>query len=428
MIENWVFNAIVLLLLLLISAFFSGSETALMAVNQVRMRHLAKKDRRAALVSGIVQKPQRLLGTLLLCNNLVNVALSALGTATAIALAGERGVIYATFFITLALLVVGEITPKTIAAYHSERISVVIAPVIFSCIKIFYPIVHLLSIVSNTLIRMAGLQQMTGAKSFTAEEIESLIEVSGDEGGLERDKQDMLLGVLTLERTTVGDIMVPIQDVVSIPIESTYYEVLEAVQGTQFSRYPVYEQWPSDILGFIHVRDLLMQPMDEKFSVRKIMRKPHFIPELRSVRQQFAAFQRRRSHLSFVVDEYGNVVGLLTMEDILEEIVGEIEDEYDRLDSEVEELADGSYLVRGRVPVRDLNRRLRLDLPEGDVRTVAGLIIKELGRIARLEDTVTLKRCRFSIIALKGKSITWVRLWILDGETPSENDLRVAAR
>lgn len=420
MLESSIFSVIVFLVLLLISAFFSGSETALMAANQLRLRHMAKKDRRAGLVSNILERPERLLGTLLLCNNLVNVALTALGTVVALSLVGESGIIYATFFITLALLVVGEITPKTVAAYHADRISIKIAPVIYFCIKVFYPVVHLLSIVSKALIRIVGLQRTGESKSFTAEEIESLIEVSGDEGGLERDKQDMLLGVLTLERTTVGDIMVPIQDVVSISVDSNSSEILDAVAGTQFSRYPVYEQWPKDIIGFIHVRDLVLHALDDKFSVRKILRKPHFIPELRTVRQQFSAFQRRRSHLSFVVDEYGNVVGLLTMEDILEEIVGEIEDEYDRLDSEVEQLADGSYLVRGRVLVRDLNRRLRLDLPEGEVRTVAGLIIKELGRMARLEDTVTLNNCRFCIIGLKGKSVTWVRLWISDREPPSE--------
>lgn len=419
MAENWILDGIILIILLLVSAFFSGSETALMGANHLRLRHLAKTDRRARLVFSILKKPERLLGTLLLCNNLVNVALSALGTALALALVGERGILYATLSITLFLLVFGEITPKTVAAYHSDRISLIISPIISFCIKVFYPIVHFLSIISNVLIKIVGLQRTGEAQHFTAEEIESLIEVSGDEGGLEREKQNMLLGVLTLERTTVGDVMVPIQDVVSIAVDSTYSEILDTVKGSQFSRYPVYEKWSTDIIGFIHVRELLLEPSDDKFSVRKIMRKPHFIPELRSISQQFAAFQRRRSHLSFVVDEYGNLVGLLTMEDILEEIVGEIEDESDRLDSEVEQLTDGSYLIRGRVLVRDLNRRLQLDLPEGEVRTIAGLIIKELGRIPRLEDIVTLKNYRFSIIGLKGKSITWVRLWILEEKTVS---------
>jgi len=411
---NWVLSVLELIILLMVSAFFSGSETALMAANHLRIRHLAKKDRRAQLVFKILQRPERLLGTLLLCNNLVNVALSAIGTAIALSLVGETGIFYATFFITLFLLVFGEITPKTVAAYHPDRISLFISPVISFCIRVFYPIVHLLSIASKFIIKLLRLQRTSVAQRFTAEEIESLIEVSGDEGALEKDKQNMLLGVLTLERTTVGDIMVPIQDAVSISAKSSHAEILDKVKSSQFSRYPVYEEWSTDIIGFIHVRDLLLQPSDGAFSVRNVLRKPHFIPELRSIRQQFSAFQKRRSHLSFVVDEYGNVVGLLTMEDILEEIVGEIEDEYDRLDSEVEQLADGSYLVRGRVLVRDLNRRLQLDLPEGEVRTVAGLVIKELGRIARLEDVVMLRNCRLSIIGLKGKSITWVRLWILE--------------
>lgn len=414
MIDNWVLSALQLVVLLMASAFFSASETALTASNRLRIRHLAKKNRRAQLVQNILERPERLLGTLLLCNNLVNVALSALGTAIALHLVGEKGVFYATLVITFFLLIFGEITPKTAAAYHPDQLSLFISPIISFCIKIFYPIVHILSSVSKFIIELLGLRSTTVAQQFTAAEIESLIEVSGDEGALEKDKQNMLLGVLMLERTAVADVMVPIRDVVSLSAESSYAEVLDKVRSSQFSRYPVHERSPTNIIGFIHVRDLVLQSQNETFSLRHVLRKPHFIPEQRSIRQQFAAFQKRRSHLSFVVDEYGNVVGLLTMEDILEEIVGEIEDEYDRLDSEVEPLVDGSFLVRGKVLIRDLNRRLQLDLPEGEVRTVAGLVIKELGRIARLEDVVTINHCRFSIISLKGKSITWLRLWIAD--------------
>lgn len=414
MAESWFLDVVVMIILLLVSAFFSSSETALMAANRLRLRHLAKRDRRAGLAFSILEKPDRLLGTLLLCNNLVNVALSAIGTALAMALLGERGILYATLFITFFLLVFGEITPKTVAAYHSDRFSLIISPVISFCITVFYPAVHLLSALSNVLIKVAGLQRTEREEQFSAEEIESLIEASGDEGTLEKEQQNMLLGVLTLERTTVGDIMVPIQDAVSVAVDCDYADVLDTVRSSQFSRYPVYEKEVNNVVGFIHVRDLLHNPDDRDFSLRQILRKPHFIPELRSISQQFSAFKRRRSHLSLVVDEYGNVVGLLTMEDILEEIVGEIEDEYDRLDSEVEQLSDGSYLVSGRTLIRDLNRRLQLDLQEGEVRTTAGLIIKELGRIPRLEDVVSLQNCRFSVIGLKGKSITWLRLWVLE--------------
>jgi Mg2+/Co2+ transporter CorB len=407
----WPLFSILLLILILLSGFFSGSETALMAVNRLRLRHMAKTNRRARLVNEILKEPEKLIGTLLLCNNLVNVALSALGTAIAIAFVGEQGILYATFLITLFLLIFGEITPKTIAAYHADSIALVISPVFSFCIRLFYPIVHLLSILSNGLITLLRLQRSDQGDQLTGEEIESLIEESGDEGALEKDQQSMLLGVLTLQRTTVGDIMVPVQDVVALHVDAAYAEVLDIVRRSEFSRYPVYKNDPTDIIGFIHVRDLLQVTHTRHFFLRKYLRKPHFIPSLRSVRKQFTAFKRRQSHLSFVVDEYGNVVGLVSLEDVLEEIVGEIKDEYDPATSGLQKLSDGSYLVEGSVLIRDLNRWLELDLRQrGEVRTIGGLILSELGRIPQPGDEVLIDNYRLRIQELKGRRIKRVRL------------------
>lgn len=407
----WFIYAVVLFVLVLMSAFFSGSETAVMAVNRMRLLHLAKTDRRARRINRILAKPEKLIGTLLLCNNLVNVALSALGTALALALVGERGILYATVVITLVLLVFGEITPKTIAAYHSDRIALAISPILSFSIRLLYPLVHFLSMLSNGLINLLRLQHASQVQEFSAEEIESLIEASGGvAGALEKDKQDMLLGVLMLERLTVGDIMTPIRDVVSFADDAGYDEVLDGIRKTEFSRYPVYHEVPREIVGFFHVRDLLQTGPDQPDFMRSILRRPHFIPEFRSVRQQFMAFQKTRSHLSLVVDEYGNVIGLLSLEDILEEIVGEIEDEHDKREKEVEVLADGSYLVKGRALIHDLNRWLQLALPEGDVRTIAGLVLKELGRVPRRGDEVVISGYRLLVLAVKGKSIVRLQL------------------
>lgn len=416
----WFLYIVLGIVLVLLSAFFSGSETALMSINRIRFRHLAKTSRRARMVNEILEKPERLIGTLLFCNNLVNVGLSALGTGLAIALLGEQGMIYATFIITIFLLVFGEITPKTIAAYHSDAIAIMIAPLIAFFVRLLYPIVHLLSTLSRGLIFLLRLQPSRQDARLTEAEIESVIEESGDGGTLGKDQQNMLLGVLMLEKTTVSDIMLPMRDVVAIHVDADYSEVLDIVKQTEFSRYPVYKDEVTDIIGFIHVRDLIGFEPDEPFSVRKILRKPYFIPDIRPVRQQFMSFQKRRVHLAFVVDEYGNVIGLVTLEDILEEIVGEIEDEYDPLGSELQRLHDGSYCVEGKVLIRDLNRWLDLDLPEGNVRTVGGLILTELGRIPQPGDEVTIGNYRLRTLELKGKSIKKVQLWILAEQEDKE--------
>ena len=411
--ESWPLYSVLLIMLVCLSGVFSGSETALMAVNRIRLRHLAKTDRRAQLVNEILRHPEKLIGTLLLCNNLVNVALSALGTVLAIAFLGDQGVIYGTFVITFFLLVFGEITPKTIAAYHADSLSLTISPFLAFCIRLFYPIVHLTSILSNSLITLLRLQRTGQIDHLTGEEIESLIEESGERGPLRKDQQNMLLGVFLLERTTVGDIMVPIRNVVALNVDATYSEVIEVIRRTEFSRYPVYRNSITDIIGFIHVRDLHYLNPGQPFSLLKILRKPSFIPDIRSIRQQFMSFQKKRVHLSFIVDEYGNVVGLVTLEDVLEEIVGDIEDEYDPMESELQKLPDGSYLVEGKVLIRDLNRWLDLELPEGEVRTIGGLVLMVLGRIPQSGEEVDIENYRIQVTEMKRKTIKRVQLWVL---------------
>lgn len=405
-------QAILMIGLLLLSAFFSGSETAMMAVNRIRLRYRVKRERRARLLKETLKYPEKLISTLLFCNNLVNVALSAIGTSLAIRLWGDTGIAYATVGITIALLVFSEITPKTIAAYHPTRIALVIVPVISVCIRFLYPIVRILTAVSNLFIRALGLRPPSSADQITEEEIRTVIEAGGDDGVLDRAKHDMLMGIMTLEETTVGDIMVPLRDVVALPLEASREQVYRTIRKTQASRYPVYQSTPNNIIGFIHVRDLLLQPEREAFSLKTILREPHFVPNLRSIRQQLLSFQQEQSHLSLIVDEYGNIQGIVTLEDILEEIVGEISDEHDLLSQNTAKLPDGSYRLQGGTLIRDINRWLRLQIPEEEVRTIAGIILKELGRIPEPGDTVSIGSYRLQVEQITGKSIGVVRLWI----------------
>lgn len=403
-------DIVIMVVLLALSAFFSGTETAYMAVDRMRLRHKARTERRARLARGILKEPEKLIAALLFCNNLVNVALSALATALAIRVVGDRGVLVATAVTTVCLLLFSEITPKTVGVYYAEKIAVRVAPVLLWCIRLCYPFVHLLSHASNALIRFAGIRKPSRRVRLTEEEIAMIIKAGTEEGVLDPEKQDMLLGVLSLEKTQVGDITVPLRDVVSVRFDASYEEVYRTIEAHKYARYPVYRGDPANIVGFIHERDFFLSPDNGSFRLKSIVRAPNFVPELRSIRQQLLSFKKERAHLSIVVDEYGNVTGIVTMEDVLEEIVGEIQDEHDPQHRWVRKIGDTTYLVEGRTMVRDLNRWLRIALPDEDVKTVGGLVQKVLGRIPQTGDEIVLAPYRLHVLEMRGKSVKKIRL------------------
>jgi Mg2+/Co2+ transporter CorB len=407
----WPFFLLGLVFLIASSAFFSGSETALMAVDRWRIRHLARKRRRARLVEKTLKEPEKLIGTILLGNNLVNVAATALATSIAISLVGESGVIWATLIMTLLILVFAEITPKTIAAYHPERFAIFVVQPIYVFIKILYPIVRVLSGVSSKLIALARLEKLGGESISRVEEIAAIISVSAEEGILKKREEEMLQAVLDLDRIPVESVMLPTRDVVAFEIKTTYKEVLAGVKKSEFSRYPIYEESKGDVSGFMHIKDLLKWTgPDTEFSLARIMRQASYVPEGKSVRQQLVDFQKSRIHLAFVVDEYGEVVGIVTLEDILEEIVGEIEDEHDRFLRRIQPQKDGSFLVDGSLSIRDLNKWLAWDLPENGYQTIAGLVLTLFGRLPQIEEEVQWEGFRFRVEEMFAKSITMVRI------------------
>jgi Mg2+/Co2+ transporter CorB len=407
----WPFFLLGLVFLIASSAFFSGSETALMAVDRWRIRHLARKRRRARLVEKTLKEPEKLIGTILLGNNLVNVAATALATSIAISLVGESGVIWATLIMTLLILVFAEITPKTIAAYHPERFAIFVVQPIYVFIKILYPIVRVLSGVSSKLIALARLEKLGGESISRVEEIAAIISVSAEEGILKKREEEMLQAVLDLDRIPVESVMLPTRDVVAFEIKTTYKEVLAGVKKSEFSRYPIYEESKGDVSGFMHIKDLLKWTgPDTEFSLARIMRQASYVPEGKSVRQQLVDFQKSRIHLAFVVDEYGEVVGIVTLEDVLEEIVGEIEDEHDRFMRRIQPQKDGSFLVDGSLSIRDLNKWLAWDLPENGYQTIAGLVLTLFGRLPQIEEEVQWEGFRFRVEEMFAKSITMVRI------------------
>ncbi len=329
---NIFFMVIFLIVLLGFSAFFSGSETALMALSRLRLRHLAEtRPVRAKLVERVLEKPERLIGTILLGNNLVNVAMSAIATAVAISIWEERGILYATGVLTLVILIFGEITPKVYAKYFNEPVSFITAPILNVLMIIFHPFVAVVTYISSKILYLMGVDVSKIEKPLmTEEEIHTCIKMGWDEGAITAEERSMLSRVFTLNDKTVGDVMVPREKMIIIDSEASAEEIYRIILDTGHSRFPIKSGGEWEIVGFIHAKDLF-HFVDQKKTgpIEHIMRPPYFVPPEKTIDAQLRGFQKRKLHQAVVLDSEGSVLGLITLEDILEELVGSIQDEHD---------------------------------------------------------------------------------------------------
>jgi putative hemolysin len=330
-----IYMLILLVVLLGFSAFFSGSETALMAISRLRLRHLAeKKPRRAGLVERLLKKPEKLIGTILLGNNLVNVAMSAIATAIAISIWGERGIVYVTAILTLVILIFAEITPKVYAKYFNERISFIAAPVLNVIMAIVNPVVVAVTYISNRVLLLIGVDVSRIKRPLmTEEEIQTCIKMGWDEGAITAEERTMLSRVFTLNDKTVGQVMVPREKMAVLDLDASVQELTDTILKTGYSRFPVKKGDDLEIVGFVHGKDIL-RFLDKKkrVSLEKIMRPPYFVSADKKIDAQLRSFQAKKLHQAVVLDKEGKVAGLITVEDILEELLGSIQDEHDLSD------------------------------------------------------------------------------------------------
>jgi putative hemolysin len=329
---NFIFMIIVLFVLLGFSAFFSGSETALMAISKLRLGHLAETmPVRVKLVERILKKPERLIGTILLGNNLVNVAMSAIATVLAISFWGERGIIYVTVVLTLIILVFAEITPKVYAKYFNERVSLLIAPVLNVIMALFNPVVVVVTYITNKILLFIGVDVTRIKKPlFSEAEVLTCIKMATDEGTITTEEKKMLSRVFTLNDKTVGEVMVPKEHMTLLHIDAPMEEIVKMILKTGHTRFPVSTGKDSDIVGFIHVKDLFRLIRAKKpISIQRILRPSYLVPADKKIDVQLRSFKTKRLHQAIVLDSGGKVAGLVTLEDILEELVGSIRDEHD---------------------------------------------------------------------------------------------------
>lgn len=405
-----------LFLLLCCSAFFSGTETALMCLNRYRLRHLARSGHRGArFAERLLKQPDRLIGVILFCNNLVNNAAAALVTVLALKLAGPAGVVAGTIIITLLVLLFGEVMPKTAAALDPERLAFPGAYFYHGLLRFLPPIswsVQLLTLFSNGLLRAIGIRSdAVGSSHLTIEELRTILAESG--ALLPRKRHEIMMRVLELGEITVEDIMIPRNDVVGIDLDAEWPQLVQIIRNSGYTRLPVFRETLDNVVGLLHVKRLLahdpLEPMG-KPGLERLLEEPYFVPEGTPLNKQLVQFQRNRQRTAFVVDEYGDIQGIVTMEDLLEEIVGDFTSEPDTAAADVRREDSGSYVVNAAINLRILNRMLGWQMPTDGPKTLNGLILEKLEAIPRKGARLTIGPYALEILQVSGNTIDSVRI------------------
>ncbi len=393
-IEILIFSGIILLLILL-SGFFSGSETALTATSPSRIHRMAKGgNKRAGLVERLIENSEKLIGAILLGNNLVNILASALATAFFIRLFGEIGVIYATLIMTLLVLVFAEILPKTYAITHPERVALKVAPFVRLLVMLFSPFVALVQVIVRLTLKLFGIDISHHSTPSAHDEIRGAISLQAHEGGLIKNNKDMLDSILDLQDVQLEDVMVHRKNVEMVNAEDSAEEIFAQAVTSPFTRLPLWKDDPDNIIGIIHAKEVLRAVKSNNGSAKglnflTIATKPRFVPETTSLQEQLAKFRSEKAHFALVVDEYGAFMGVITLEDILEEIVGDIYDEHDTLSTDAKLLQNGSVVTSGDTAIRDLNRQFNWELNDDIAITIAGYVID-------IAETIPLPSQKFS--------------------------------
>ncbi len=409
--DQWL-HIIGLFVLFVLSAFFSSSETALMSMDKLRVRYLAEKDRPGARkLAGLLDRPEKLLSAILVGNNVVNIMVSVFATTLFIEFFGKRGELMTILILTPLLLVFAEVCPKTYAAKYPEKLSFIILHPIRFFMWLLRPVTWLIAGVSNLMTRL-----LTGEgekASISEDEIRSIIEFGEHAGVVAKEKRLMLHGVFDLAETRVRDVMVPRTEVVGIDANATFEEVVGITASARHSRFPVYEGSLDHVVGVIHSKEILSYlDNPENFSLQELARPPYFVPEAKPIEALMQAFRRKHLHLAVVVDEYGGVEGICTLEDIVEEIVGEIQDEYDEEEILVKKLEPGRYMIDGSTALRYINKRFNLSLSEEHVNTLAGFLLHSFGSIPEVGAVCEVEGARFTVREVEDRRIEQIEMEI----------------
>lgn len=405
--------------LLLLSAFFSSSETALMSLNPYRLRHLEQDGHRGAkIASNLLSRPDRLIGLILLGNNFVNIFASAIATVIGLKLLGENGIVVATFALTLIVLLFAEVTPKTMAALHPERVafpaSFILKPLLFT----LYPLVWFVNLITNRMLRMFGVSpEEATSTAINTEELRVALMEAGSM--IPHRHKDMLMSILDLEHVTVNDVMIPRNEMEGLDINAPFTEIVRQLSHCGFTRLPVYKDSMDNIVGILHIRKvmhLIAQDNLTPETLNGIIKEAYFVPESTPLNTQLISFQRKRRRTGLVIDEYGDLLGLITLEDIFREIVGEFTADPIDDDKEIHPQDDGSFLINGSATIREINRALHWALPTDGPKTINGLILEHLENIPDPGVSIRLDSHIIEVVQTSDNIIKTVRMSELASE------------
>lgn len=415
---------IILLILLGLSAFFSSAETALTTVNRMRIRGLADEgNKRAKTVMNITDNSSKMLSAILIGNNIVNLSAASLTTSLAYRLGGSM-IAMASALLTVLIILFGEITPKTMATLHAEKMSLAYAPVIHLYMKIMTPVIILINGLSSGILFILRVDPNARTDMMTESELRTIVDVSHEDGVIESDEKEMIYNVFDLGDARAKDVMVPRVHVTFADVNSTYEELIEIFREDKFTRLPIFEETTDNVIGTINMKDLLLYDNTGEFHIRDIMREAYFTYEYKSISELLVEMREASFNIAIVLDEYGETAGLITLEDILEEIVGEIHDEYDENEEDfVQKINEREYIVEGSMNLDDLNDRLDLDLTSDEYDSLGGFIIERLDRLPEVGDHITTETgIRLIVEKLDKNRIESVHVYLPEPETTKKEE------
>lgn len=382
---------IVLIILVLLSGFFSSAETALTTVNRIRMRALEEEgNRRAATVNKILDRYSKMLSAILIGNNIVNLSASALATTLALKISLPVGI--ATAILTIVVLICGEIVPKTWAMVSNEKLALAYANLIFGLIQFLTPLIFIVDKLAQAVMKVLHIDPNQKASTMTENELKTYVDVSHEDGVIEKEEREIIYNVFDFSDALAKDVMIPRIDMVTINVEATYEEVLHIFRESMYTRLPVYQDDKDNMIGLINIKDFILTAHAEDFRVRDILRDAHYTHEYKKVADLLLEIREKTTNVTFVLNEYGATVGMLTLEDLLEEIVGEIRDEYDEDEDElIQTIDDRTYLVEAGMKLDDINDALEIDLESEDYDSIGGVLIEHLDRLPEDGEEITLE-------------------------------------
>ena len=404
-----------LVVLLLGSGFFSASETSLMSLSKIRIRYMEDEGVKGAkLVGSLIEKSSDLLSSILVGNNIVNIAATSVSTSLFISIFGDGGVAIATAVMTVLVLVFGEITPKTIAANSPEKIAVAVSKPISIIMKITKPIVWVFNLLTGIIFKIMGIDN-DGVKPFiTEEELKAMVNVSHEEGVLEMEEREIINNVFQFGDMQAKEAMIQRLDMVAIDIEDSYDEIIELFKSEKLSRLPVYQESIDDIVGILNIKDIIFLSDEEieNFDIKDYVREAFFTYEFKKITQLLEEMKKEKTQMAIVVDEYGGTAGLLTIEDLVEVIVGDIDDEYDEEEEEIVKINDNEYLVEGSTKISDVNEQLGINLESEEFDSIGGFIIGYLKRIPEENEIIEVENVKFKVESIDKNRINKIRIFI----------------